>query len=103
MAIGKTLTAATLALMSAGSQEPAHAQGQTPALWPQAPGYYRMRLGDFRVTVLSDGSVDRDLPTIMSDPDLVRERYQTQHQTLPARLSINCLSTAEQNQASGAQ
>jgi len=90
MAIGKTLTAAALTLLTAASQVPAHGQAHTPALWPQAPGYYRMRLGDFRVTVLSDGSVDRDLPTIMSDPDLVRERYQTQHQTLPARLSINC-------------
>lgn len=49
-----------------------------------------MQLGDFQVTVLSDGSVERDLPAIMSDPDLVHNRYHAQHQALPARLSINC-------------
>lgn len=82
MGIRKTVAAAALSMVSAASL------AQAP--WPQAPGYYRMQLGDFRVTVLSDGSVDRDLPAIMSDPDLVRDRYQTQHQALPARLSINC-------------
>jgi glyoxylase-like metal-dependent hydrolase (beta-lactamase superfamily II) len=82
MGIGKIAAAAALSMISAASL------AQAP--WPQAPGYYRMQLGDFRVTVLSDGSVDRDLPAIMSDPDLVRDRYRTQHQALPARLSINC-------------
>ncbi|WP_232283380.1 MBL fold metallo-hydrolase [Sphingomonas sp. PAMC 26617] len=81
MGIARTLIAAgALAAMPAAAQ----------AAWPQAPGYYRMQLGDFRVTVLSDGSVERDLPTIMSQPDLVRTRYRAQHQALPARLSINC-------------
>ena len=61
MGISKTLATALLAAI------PAAPVAQTP--WPQAPGYYRMQLGDFRVTVLSDGSVDRDLPAIMSDPD----------------------------------
>ncbi|MGY2735804.1 MBL fold metallo-hydrolase [Sphingomonas sp. UYP23] len=82
MDISKTLAAALLSAI------PAASVAQTP--WPQAPGYYRMQLGDFKVTVLSDGSVERDLPAIMSDPDLVRDRYRMQHQALPARLSINC-------------
>jgi glyoxylase-like metal-dependent hydrolase (beta-lactamase superfamily II) len=83
MGIARTLIAAgALASISAS----AHGQAE----WPQAPGFYRMQLGDFRVTVLSDGSVDRDLPEIMSDPDLVRMRYEAQHQALPARLSVNC-------------
>ncbi|MBB3941468.1 glyoxylase-like metal-dependent hydrolase (beta-lactamase superfamily II) [Novosphingobium fluoreni] len=83
MSIGKTLIAAAVLAATAASAQDAPA-------WPQAPGYYRMQLGDFRVTVLSDGAVDRDLPAIMSDPDTVRARYQAQHQALPARLSINC-------------
>lgn len=82
MGIGKTLIAAALVATSATAQG--------ASAWPQAPGYYRVQLGDFRVTVLSDGSVDRDLPAIMSDPDMVRARYDVQHQALPARLSINC-------------
>lgn len=83
MGIGKTLIAA-------GALAATAASAQAAPTWSQAPGYYRMQLGDFRVTVLSDGSVDRDLPAIMSDPDMVRARYMAQHQELPARLSINC-------------
>ena len=77
MGISKTLATALLAAI------PAAPVAQTP--WPQAPGYYRMQLGDFRVTVLSDGSVDRDLPAIMSNPDLVRDRYRMQHQAQELR------------------
>lgn len=58
--------------------------------WPQAPGYYRFRLGSFRVTVLSDGSVERDLPSLMSDPELVRACFHAGHQRLPVQLSVNC-------------
>lgn len=83
MGVGKILIAATAFAATAASAQDAPA-------WSQAPGYYRMQLGDFRVTVLSDGAIDRDLPTIMSDPDTVRARYKAQHQALPARLSINC-------------
>ncbi len=83
MGIGKTLIASTALVATSASVQGAPA-------WPQAPGYYRMQLGDFRVTVLSDGSVVRDLPAIMTDPDMVRARYHAQHQALPARLSINC-------------
>lgn len=77
-------------LIAAGALDALPAVAQAQAALPQAPGYYRMQLGDFRVTVLSDGSVERDLPAIMSEPDLVRDRYRVQHQALPARLSINC-------------
>jgi glyoxylase-like metal-dependent hydrolase (beta-lactamase superfamily II) len=56
----------------------------------QAPGFYRTRLGDFRITVLSDGSAPRDLPKIMSKPDEVRAAFADAHQALPVELSINC-------------
>lgn len=56
----------------------------------QAPGFYRFRLGAFRVTVLSDGTAPRDLPKIISRPDAVRAAFEAAHQTLPAELSINC-------------
>jgi glyoxylase-like metal-dependent hydrolase (beta-lactamase superfamily II) len=56
----------------------------------QAPGFYRLRLGDFRITVLSDGIAVRDLPTIMSDPAKVRQMFAESHQKLPVELSINC-------------
>jgi glyoxylase-like metal-dependent hydrolase (beta-lactamase superfamily II) len=56
----------------------------------QAPGYYRFRLGDFRVTVLSDGTAPRDVPKIMSKPAEVRKAFDAAHQALPVELSINC-------------
>ena len=56
----------------------------------QAPGFYRFRLGAFRVTVLSDGTAPRDLPAIMSRPDEVRAAFAAAHQALPVDLSINC-------------
>lgn len=56
----------------------------------QAPGFYRHRLGKFRITVLSDGTASRDLPSIMSKPDKARAMFSAAHQTLPTELSINC-------------
>lgn len=56
----------------------------------QAPGFYRFRLGAFRVTVLSDGTASRDLPRIMSDPEAVRAAFERSHEALPVDLSINC-------------
>lgn len=55
----------------------------------QAPGFYRLRLGDFKVTVLLDGAAARDLPKIMSKPDVVRAEFAASHQALPVELSIN--------------
>jgi glyoxylase-like metal-dependent hydrolase (beta-lactamase superfamily II) len=56
----------------------------------QAPGFYRLRLGDFKITVLSDGTASRDLPSIMSNPGEVRAAFAAAHETLPVELSINC-------------
>jgi glyoxylase-like metal-dependent hydrolase (beta-lactamase superfamily II) len=56
----------------------------------QAPGFYRLRLGDFRITVLSDGTAPRDLPKIMSNPAAVTEAFNAWHEALPTELSINC-------------
>lgn len=53
-------------------------------------GVYRLRLGDFVVTVLSDGTASRDLPKIMSPGEAVKAAYAAAHQELPVELSINC-------------
>jgi glyoxylase-like metal-dependent hydrolase (beta-lactamase superfamily II) len=55
----------------------------------QTPGFYRLRLGDFKVTVLLDGAAARNLPKIMSKPDIVRAEFAASHQALPVELSIN--------------
>jgi glyoxylase-like metal-dependent hydrolase (beta-lactamase superfamily II) len=56
----------------------------------QAPGFYRLRLGDFKITALSDGTASRDLAKIMSKPDAVHEDFRTSHEELPTDISINC-------------
>jgi glyoxylase-like metal-dependent hydrolase (beta-lactamase superfamily II) len=67
-------------------------QGAGSSGWvaEQAPGFYRLRLGDFRITVLSDGTAPRDLPKIMSRPAEVGAAFEASHETLPTELSINC-------------
>lgn len=74
-------------VLSAPAEVPASVAGWAPQ---QAPGYYRMKLGDFRITVLSDGTAPRDLSKIMSKPDQVREAFAASHQALPVEISINC-------------
>lgn len=69
---------------------PAPAQAAAAGWQPvQAPGYYRLRLGDFRLTVLLDGSAARDPSPIMSQPAAVAAAYVAAHGAWPAALSIN--------------
>jgi hypothetical protein len=48
-------------------------QAATPQIKTQAPGFYRMMLGDAEITVLSDGTAPRDVDTIMSKPEAIRQ------------------------------
>ncbi|MDA9406162.1 beta-lactamase [Bradyrhizobium sp. CCBAU 45384] len=73
-------------MASADEPRPAASSGWVAT---QSPGFYRFRLGDFRITVLSDGTAPRDLPKIMSNPDVVRASFVDAHQMLPVELSIN--------------
>ena len=68
------------------------APGKDPAGWvaEQAPGFYRLQVGDFKVTVLSDGAASRDVSKIMSKPVEVRAAFFAAHIKLPVDLSINC-------------
>jgi glyoxylase-like metal-dependent hydrolase (beta-lactamase superfamily II) len=65
------------------------ATAHAPQVGTQAPGFYRMMLGDFEVTVLSDGTVPRQVDEIMSKPDQIRKVLANAHQALPIELSIN--------------
>jgi glyoxylase-like metal-dependent hydrolase (beta-lactamase superfamily II) len=56
----------------------------------QAPGFYRLMVGDIRVTVLSDGTEVSDLPKLMSSPEEVRRELTASHEAFPIELSINC-------------
>ncbi|MEO8754208.1 MAG: MBL fold metallo-hydrolase [Casimicrobiaceae bacterium] len=50
--------------------QPAHAAA--PPMKGQAPGYYRMTLGDFEVTALSDGTVPLELKKLLTNTTPMR-------------------------------
>ena len=74
LAVSAITCSSALAAPAAGTQ-----QETTGWIARQAPGFYRMQLGDFRITVLSDGTAPRDLPKIMSKPDEVRAEIGRAH------------------------
>jgi glyoxylase-like metal-dependent hydrolase (beta-lactamase superfamily II) len=88
--LAAAMIAATPAACAASDMSPAHAAPSAGWIAQQAPGFYRFALGDFRITVLSDGTAPRNVPNIMSKPDEVRAAYAAAHEALPVELSINC-------------
>jgi glyoxylase-like metal-dependent hydrolase (beta-lactamase superfamily II) len=75
----------------AATAAPAAQAVALPTGWvqQQAAGSYRFQLGDFRITVLSDGTAMRDLTKILSNPEKVRSQMAASHQPLSTELSIN--------------
>src|SRR5678815_1169662 len=65
-----------------------------PQLKTSAPGYYRMMLGDFEVTALSDGTVDLPMADLLTNitPAKVRSALAKQHLKDPVEVSVNALS-----------
>jgi glyoxylase-like metal-dependent hydrolase (beta-lactamase superfamily II) len=56
---------------------------------PSSTGFYRLMLGDFEITVLSDGTVKRPVDEIMSKPDVIRKILAADHETEPYEISVN--------------
>jgi glyoxylase-like metal-dependent hydrolase (beta-lactamase superfamily II) len=86
--------AAALALLASASA-PVHAaipDGAERVLQrKQAPAFYRMQLGEFEITALSDGTVPLPLDKMMSHitPDEVRKLLAESFESLPVETSIN--------------
>ncbi|NTX04473.1 MBL fold metallo-hydrolase [Myxococcus sp. CA040A] len=83
--------ALTLLVMATASLLPAAAHAAAPQVRTQAPGFYRMMLGDFEVTALSDGTVPqtvRDVAT-HTTPEQVKDLLARDHLEDPVELSIN--------------
>ena len=65
----RTTLAAALALGGAALLVvPATTSAAAPQQRTQAPGFYRAMVGDFEVTVLSDGTIDLDVAKLLSEP-----------------------------------
>ncbi len=60
-----------------------------PQIRTQAPGVYRLMLGDDEITVLSDGTAPRDETKIMKPSEEVAKALAADHETPPTEISIN--------------
>lgn len=67
------------------------AQAGAPQLQTQAPGYYRMMLGDFEVTALSDGTVGLHVEKLLqgTTPKKVESALAKWRLGLPLETSVN--------------
>ncbi|MFG6458974.1 MBL fold metallo-hydrolase [Roseateles sp. BYS96W] len=81
----KRLLPAAFALAIASA---AHAAG--PQLKGQAPGWYRLQLGDFEITALSDGSLDLPVDKLLQQPAAKTIRaLQHAYLGVPLETSVN--------------
>jgi len=84
-AIGKTLSAIALAALCAA----VHAG--PPPVKGQAPGWYRMMLGSFEVTALSDGTVQLPVDQLLQNttPAKVNQMLAANYLKAPLETSVN--------------
>lgn len=77
------------ALLAAGL--PHSAEAAAPQVKTQAPGYYRMMLGDFEVTALNDGTVDLPMDKLLTGakPGQVLRALQHAYLGTPLETSVN--------------
>lgn len=67
------------------------AHAAAPKVGAQAPGYYRITVGDIEVTALSDGTIDFPMDTLLvgNPSSEIRAAYKRAFQELPAETSMN--------------
>ena len=83
--------AATLiAVVAFSTLSVAPVQAAAPMVKTQAPGFYRMSLGDFEVTALYDGSFDLPVDQLLKQPAARTGAALARHfQSLPVETSVN--------------
>jgi len=85
----KFVTAAAVTVMLQLAANPADAGA--PQLKGQAPGYYRMMLGEFEIVALSDGTVSIDMGKLLTNttPTRVDELLKRSFLADPMEVSVN--------------
>lgn len=80
-----TVLALSLALLGMG------AQAAAPQVKAQAPGFYRMMLGDFEITALNDGTVDLPVDKLLKErqPGQVLRALRHAYLGVPLETSVN--------------
>jgi glyoxylase-like metal-dependent hydrolase (beta-lactamase superfamily II) len=87
----RPLRAAALAAFAASSLFLSAAFAAAPLVKTQAPGYYRMMLGDFEVTALSDGTLGLPVTTLLTNttPERVKKALARASLKDPVETSVN--------------
>ena len=68
-ALRTTMLTAALAIAGFGATvAPTLASAAAPMVKTQAPGFYRVMLGDFEVTAINDGTVNLDVAKLLAEP-----------------------------------
>ncbi len=80
-----------LALALTFAQFAGSAYAAAPQVKAQAPGYYRMMLGDFEITALSDGTVALPMDKLLTQaaPGEVQAALERAYLKLPLETSVN--------------
>jgi glyoxylase-like metal-dependent hydrolase (beta-lactamase superfamily II) len=82
-----TLRAACAAFALFTATATAHAEA--PLAKGQAPGWYRMTLGSFEITALSDGTVKLPMDKLLSNADRANELLARAYLKAPVETSVN--------------
>jgi glyoxylase-like metal-dependent hydrolase (beta-lactamase superfamily II) len=87
----RAAVAAVLTAASGAALVPATAQAAAPQIKTQAPGFYRLMLGDFEITVLSDGTVDLPMDKLLTNikPGQLDKLLSRSHLKTPVESSTN--------------
>ncbi len=82
--------AALIAALAFSTLAVAPVQAAAPLAKVQAPGFYRMTLGDFEVTALNDGAFDLPVDKLLKQPAAKTAAALAKHfQSLPVETSVN--------------
>lgn len=86
-----TFALLSVALLGASALTPAPALAKAPMVKTQAPGYYRVMLGDFEITALSDGTNPLPVDKLLTHttPDKVNAALAANFLKAPVESSIN--------------
>jgi glyoxylase-like metal-dependent hydrolase (beta-lactamase superfamily II) len=83
--------AVAIRVAAAGMVVPTATFAAAPLAKTQAPGYYRMMLGDFEVTALSDGTVGLPVDQLLTNvkPGVVKRELAASYLAVPVQTSVN--------------
>lgn len=89
-AVRATFVSSAVVLGSFGASVSTPVLADAPMVKTQAPGYFRMMLGDFEVTAVSDGTVLLPMDQLLHQPAAKTKAAVTKaHLTLPIETSVN--------------